>query len=288
MITDAFSASYGMAIRDPRVRTRRHVRWIIALVMAGFLIPWLFVQAIPSNQHLRRMDTTDALQSVGQTLPQSDHTAEQRVIYWWSDILSATKKTHVPPVLIATIMLHESKGKPNLYANGNPNGAYGLMQLEPGTAQGLPGYAPGARHNPRQNLLLGAELLKEDAADFGGNWLLAVAAYYGGPGAVTSHGVTGNMPWPQAAPLLNVVPCPAGRAYAACYHANDGLTMATYVNTIVANMRTVAHWQKQLALPAHLPTLFPTIVPLPAGVSADSLLGEVIEIVEAAGDVAAA
>lgn len=294
MMIDGFHASYGIIAWDRRASTRRHVRWIIALTIACFLLPWLFAQSIPSNQQLRQVDQADALQSVGQTVGVGDKSAKETVIRWWSDILVAAQKTDVPPVLIAaTVLQEDTDGNPQAaFDVQDPSaGAYGLMQLEPATAQGLPGYYPGARHNPQENLILGAELLKEDANTFGGNWLLASAAYYGGPGAVMAEGVDGNMPWSQAAMRLNVVPCPPGRNYYACYHDNGGITMTASVNALMKDMQTITHWEKQLALPTHMPRLFPKFlipISLPAGVTADSLLGETIEIAEAAGDVAEA
>ncbi len=269
-------------------RPRRHRGWVIAII-ATLLLPWLFLQQVSSNAHWRETDeSVTTTMTEGQLLSKSD---EQRLIRWWPDILSATRQTGVPPVLIATIMLHESHGLPQAaFHVADPlSGAYGLMQLEPSTAQHLPGYYPGARQNPSENILLGAELLQEDSQQyFGGNWLLAIAAYYGGPGTVQAQGVDGNVSWPQAAPALNIVPCPPGKSYARCYRNNAGTTMTMYVNTIVQNMKTVSTWQKQLGLPQHMPTLFPHLLPLPSGISADSLLGEVVEIVETAGDMAAA
>jgi soluble lytic murein transglycosylase-like protein len=57
------------------------------------------------------------------------------------------------------------------------------MQLEPQTARDLPGWSPGARMVPQENLILGAELLG-GLHRFLGSWRLAAAAYYGGLGAV--------------------------------------------------------------------------------------------------------
>lgn len=55
------------------------------------------------------------------------------------------------------------------------------------------------------------------------------------------------------------------------------------------DMQTITHWQKHLALPTHMPRLLPKFripISLPLSVAADSLLGETIEIAEAAGDAA--
>ena len=124
-------------------------------------------------------------------------------------------------------MLNESGGNPSA---GNPTGAYGLMQLEPATAHGLPGYTPGARHNPLANLILGAELLDANYRQWH-SWRLASAAYYGGSGRVQGAGVVPGMPWSQASGCLMVIPDP---------RAGNALTMTAYANNIEATSQVVA------------------------------------------------
>lgn len=53
------------------------------------------------------------------------------------------------------------------------------MQLEPATTLGLPGYYPGARHNPQENLILGAELLTA-LYDQTQSWPMTFREYYNG------------------------------------------------------------------------------------------------------------
>lgn len=139
---------------------------------------------------------------------------------WWADIQVASQHTGVPPNIIGAEMIHESGGDPNA-GNG---GAYGLMQLEPGTAKGLPGYYPGARHNAQDNLILGAELLAALHQHWGG-WHLAFAAYYGGSGSVQNAGVNPGMPWSKAQGRLTGVPLAS---------AGNSLTMSAYANGIMA------------------------------------------------------
>ncbi len=98
------------------------------------------------------------------------------------------------------------------------------MQLEPGTAKGIPGYYPGARHNAQENLILGAELLSQLHTQWGG-WHLAFAAYYGGSGSVHHAGVNPGMTWSQAQSRLTGVPFAI---------AGNALTMAQYADSIVA------------------------------------------------------
>ena len=151
----------------------------------------------------------------------------QAVRLWWKDIGIASQKTGVPADWLAAEMLNESGGNP---AAGNPTGAYGLMQLEPATAHGLPGYTPGARHNPLANLILGAELLDANYRQWH-SWRLASAAYYGGSGRVQGAGVVPGMPWRQASGRLMVIPDP---------RAGNALTMTAYANNIEATSHAVA------------------------------------------------
>lgn len=152
----------------------------------------------------------------------------QAVGHWWGAILAASRHTGVPAGLIAAIMLHESGGQPDAY---NPQGpAYGLMQILPSTARGLPGYAPGWQFNGKLNLLLGAELLAVNYRETG-SWRVAIAAYYGGLGTMEADGYTPGMPWSQAAAVLNVVP--------AAYAGNTE-TMTAYANQMWATSQAIA------------------------------------------------
>ena len=151
------------------------------------------------------------------------------VSQWWADILAASQKTGVPADWIAAEMLNESGGHAHAGQNGLA-GAYGLMQLEPATAKSLPGYYPGARQNPQENLILGAELLQENNSQFG-SWRIASAAYYGGSGSVQADGVTPGMPWSVAGPKLATVPFA---------NAGNSLTMEEYADNIESTSQAVA------------------------------------------------
>ena len=154
----------------------------------------------------------------------------QAVREWWPAIQMASQKTGTPAIWIAAEMINEdSSGLPNAGPNGLA-GAYGLMQLEPRTAQNLPGYYPGARQNPQENLILGAELLRANYAIWH-SWRLASAAYYGGLGHMEADGVYPGITWAQAAPKLATVPDPTN---------GNTLTMAEYANNIAASSQTVA------------------------------------------------
>lgn len=149
---------------------------------------------------------------------------------WWHDIVVASEKTGVPADWIAAeVMNEDASGNPNAGQNGLAS-AYGLIQLQPATARSLPGWYPGARQNPQENLILGGEYLAELHAQFG-SWRIASAAYYGGPGSVMDDGVTPGMPWSIAGPKLDTVPFA---------NASNTLTMEEYANNIEASSQVVA------------------------------------------------
>lgn len=89
-------------------------------------------------------------------------------------------------VMIHAVTRQESLFNPNAVS---PAGARGLMQLMPGTAKevatrlGIP-YAREKLHEEGYNIQLGASYLQRMISYFGGNHVLAVAAYNAGPGNV--------------------------------------------------------------------------------------------------------
>lgn len=85
------------------------------------------------------------------------------------------------PLPVAVAVLHqESTGRPNLTS---PAGAYGYMQLMPGTAGDL-GVDPS---DPLQNITGGLTYLRQQLDRFG-DLPTALAAYNAGPGAVERFG----------------------------------------------------------------------------------------------------
>lgn len=98
-------------------------------------------------------------------------------------INAAAAATGLAPELLRAVAQTESDFNPEAVSSA---GAVGVMQLMPGTAAGL-GVNP---YNVNQNVLGGAEYLKQLLADFHQNLPLALAAYNAGPGAVTQyHGI---------------------------------------------------------------------------------------------------
>lgn len=146
---------------------------------------------------------------------------------WQADIERASAATGVPADWIASEMVHESGGSATA---GTLAGAYGLMQLEPGTE----GATNAARENPAINLLYGARLLAANEAIFH-SWRLAAAAYYGGAGlvekALGAAGLRWPLAWAQAQGALNIVPDP---------QYGNTLTLAQYADSIEATSQILA------------------------------------------------
>ncbi len=91
--------------------------------------------------------------------------------------------------LVHSIIRQESLFNPVIVS---PSGAIGLMQLMPATAAGeakklgLHSSTPALSQNPALNVSLGSGYLQNMIDNFGGSYVLAIAAYNGGPGRV--HG----------------------------------------------------------------------------------------------------
>ena len=104
-------------------------------------------------------------------------------------------KNGLAPSWVRGLIRAESVWNPEARSSAN---AHGLMQLLPGTARGVAsrhGLSGSNRLNdPDTNIALGSAYLQELSARYGGQPILATAAYNAGPGAVDRWPVAADMP----------------------------------------------------------------------------------------------
>ena len=95
-------------------------------------------------------------------------------------VIEAASKYRVDPILVRAVAWQESRFRSSAVSR---KGAIGVMQLMPETAAWL-GVNP---HDPRDNIFGGVAYLSTLLDRFGGDILLALAAYNAGPEAVARH-----------------------------------------------------------------------------------------------------
>ncbi len=99
-----------------------------------------------------------------------------------TDILRQTVGTRVSPALVLAVIAVESGGRPQAVSHA---GAAGLMQLMPGTAAR---FGVQDRLQPAESIRGGVAYLDWLIGHFGGDPILALAAYNAGEGAVENSG----------------------------------------------------------------------------------------------------
>ena len=129
-------------------------------------------------------------------------------------ILYASSLYGVDPYLITAVMQTES----HFYLNAmSPVGAIGLMQLMPDTAEWIagqledPAYSVEAIHEPERNIRYGIWYLSSLQREFGGNDVLALAAYNAGRGNVQEW-IRDNG-WPADFHDIDAIPYQETREY---------------------------------------------------------------------------
>ena len=94
-----------------------------------------------------------------------------------------SEQFNVDPLLIRAVMKQESSFQPFALST---SGAMGLMQLMPGTAEGLGVSDP---YNIEENIRGGVQYLSYQLKAFDNDLKLALAAYNAGPNAVKVRGI---------------------------------------------------------------------------------------------------
>jgi soluble lytic murein transglycosylase-like protein len=129
----------------------------------------------------------------------------------YADLINRVSTAHhLNPALVAAVVSVESNFNARAHSR---RGAYGLMQVMPQTwrAFGAPVCAPETAHlttplcmdDPADNLDVGTAYLRSLLDRFGGDPLLALAAYNAGAEAVMHH--AGVPPFPETTRYLRLV-----------------------------------------------------------------------------------
>jgi len=115
-----------------------------------------------------------------------------RIIYPWPhrELIMRHAELHdLDPFLVAAIIRVESSFRSEALS---PQGARGLMQIIPTTGQwianqkGLPNYSEDSLFSPETNIMLGTWYLRNLKEQFDGEVVVALAAYNGGRGNVST------------------------------------------------------------------------------------------------------
>ena len=97
-------------------------------------------------------------------------------------ITEASQKNALTPDLLRAVIQRESAGRPCAVSSA---GAMGLMQIMPGTAEYLGLMEP---FDPAKNVEAGSRYLRELLERYGGDLVMALAAYNAGPRRVDEAG----------------------------------------------------------------------------------------------------
>lgn len=135
--------------------------------------------------------------------------------YPYQDIVMLYAEANdVPPSLVASVIMHESKFSENVHS---PRGAIGLMQLMPETAEWIAGqlgetdFSLQMLHEPEMNIRYGTWYLALLEQEFEGNLVLALAAYNAGRGVV--HEWMEENDWSSDFEDISAIPYPETRIY---------------------------------------------------------------------------
>lgn len=161
---------------------------------------------LPAAATATLYDPDDSNPAAGKTFGDAALTVEEVII-------SGAKATYTQPgvsvaglsqpqwrALLQALIWQESRFNPFI---GSHAGAWGLTQLMPGTAADV-GVASDYRSNPYAQVVGGGTYLARMLSMFGGDIILALAAYNAGPGNVQKHG--GVPPFKETRHYVQVIP----------------------------------------------------------------------------------
>ena len=111
-------------------------------------------------------------------------------------VREASERYNLPEEFILGVMYVESRFKVRAKSHA---GAMGLMQLMPGTAQGMGVNDPW---DPYQNIMGGSKFLRRLADRFDGDFVKVISGYHAGGGAVNREG---GIPHRQTAEYVRAV-----------------------------------------------------------------------------------
>ncbi len=129
-----------------------------------------------------------------------DRRIERRIDLYSETIWQHAHENALPTGLVRAVIREESGGDP---AAVSPAGAVGLMQVTRIAEEevlGAPGAARGDLSDPDYNVSIGTRYLRKLIDSFGGDVLLALAAYHAGPTRIgelrraSPHAVLENCP----------------------------------------------------------------------------------------------
>jgi peptidoglycan lytic transglycosylase len=156
-----------------------------------------------------------AVLAVALIAPRIDHALNELTLpLRHEDIIrQQASEKHLDPALIAAVIFAETKFDPRTSAAG----AEGLMQILPGTAAFIAHLSGGVRFTtsdlatPQINVAYGSYYLRYLLDHYGGNEMLAVAAYNGGLANVDSWVAAAHARGTQLS--IDKIPFPETRAY---------------------------------------------------------------------------
>ncbi|WP_442983642.1 lytic transglycosylase domain-containing protein [Selenomonas sp. oral taxon 136] len=130
-----------------------------------------------------------------------------------SYIETSAAQQRTDPFLVAAVIKHESKFQTTARSDG---GAVGLMQLMPQTAAWIAGqlgepFTEDYLYDPALNIRYGVWYLAELEREFGGNDILALAAYNAGRGNVRDW--MERRHWTDQFDEIDAIPYPETRLY---------------------------------------------------------------------------